>query len=188
MAVRSDCSASSGLTSNAGGVRRPARCRAASTSAISERRESSERANLALAGIERAKPRLGVVDAALDAAHPRGNVDQLRIELAAILADRRDLGLELVLQLRRGLLLRAGGLELLLALLDEVGVPARRPAASAGATWARATGAVAARPSDARIDTECGARRPAHRPRGRADLELGCGHDGIKCDRRLRGA
>ena len=42
MAVRSDCSASSGLTSSAGGVRRPARCRAASTSTISERRESSE--------------------------------------------------------------------------------------------------------------------------------------------------
>ena len=42
MAVRSDCSASSGRTSSAGGVRRPARCSAASTSTISERRESSE--------------------------------------------------------------------------------------------------------------------------------------------------
>ena len=42
MAVRSDCSASSGLTSKAGGVRRPARCSAASTSTISARRESSE--------------------------------------------------------------------------------------------------------------------------------------------------
>ena len=42
MAVRSDCSASSGRTSKAGGVRRPARCSAASTSTISERRESSE--------------------------------------------------------------------------------------------------------------------------------------------------
>ena len=42
IAVRSDCSASSGRTSSAGGVRRPARCRAASTSTISARRESSE--------------------------------------------------------------------------------------------------------------------------------------------------
>jgi hypothetical protein len=42
MAVRSDCSASSGRTSSAGGVRRPARCNAASTSTISARRESSE--------------------------------------------------------------------------------------------------------------------------------------------------
>ena len=42
MAVRSDCSASSGRTSSAGGVRLPARCSAASTSIISERRESSE--------------------------------------------------------------------------------------------------------------------------------------------------
>ena len=42
MAVRSDCSASSGLTSKAGGVRLPARCSAARTSTISERRESSE--------------------------------------------------------------------------------------------------------------------------------------------------
>ena len=42
IAVRSDCSASSGRTSKAGGVRRPARCRAASTSTISERRESSD--------------------------------------------------------------------------------------------------------------------------------------------------
>ncbi len=40
--MRSDCSASSGRTSKAGGVRRPARCNAASTSTISERRESSE--------------------------------------------------------------------------------------------------------------------------------------------------
>ncbi len=42
IAVRSDCSASSGRTSSAGGVRRPARCSAASTSTISARRESRE--------------------------------------------------------------------------------------------------------------------------------------------------
>ena len=42
MAVRSDCSASSGRTSSAGGVRRPARCKAANTSMISVRRASKE--------------------------------------------------------------------------------------------------------------------------------------------------
>jgi len=43
MAVRSDCRASSGLTSKAGGIRRPARCsRPPAPRTISERRESSE--------------------------------------------------------------------------------------------------------------------------------------------------
>ena len=77
IAVRSDCSASSGRTSSAGGVRRPARCSAASTSTISERREFERAADLLLAGIERAQPRLGVADPGLDAAHLGGDVDQL---------------------------------------------------------------------------------------------------------------
>ena len=74
-----------------------------------------------LARIERAQPRFGVADLGLDAAHLGGDVDQLLIELAAILTDRRDIGLELLLGFRRAFLLRAGGLEFLLALLDGVG-------------------------------------------------------------------
>jgi hypothetical protein len=118
--VRSDCSASSGRTSSAGGVRRPARCSAASTSITSARRESSE------ARISRSRPssgcspRLGIGDPGLDAAHLAGNVDQLLVELAAVLADRGDVGLQLLLQLGRLALLLARGLELLLALLDGV--------------------------------------------------------------------
>ena len=121
MAVRSDCSASSGRTSSAGGVRRPARCRAASTSTISERRESSERRISLLTGVERAQPRFGVADLGLDAAHLGGNVDELLVELAAVLSDRCDVRLELFLQFRGVLLLRASGFEFLLALLDGVG-------------------------------------------------------------------
>ena len=101
MAVRSDCSASSGRTSSAGGVRRPARCSAASTSTISVRRESSELRICCSRAIERAQPRFGVADPGLDAAHLGGDVDQLRIELAAVLADRRDIGLEFLLAARR---------------------------------------------------------------------------------------
>jgi len=100
MAVRSDCSASSGLTSNAGGVRRPARCRAASTSTISERRESSELricCSRESSGRSRAS---ALADSGLDAAHLGCDVDQLLIELAAVLTDRRDIGLELLLQFR----------------------------------------------------------------------------------------
>ena len=121
MAVRSDCSASSGRTSSAGGVRRPARCSAASTSTISERRESSEPRICCSRRVERAQPRFGVADAGLDAAHLGCDIDQLLIELAAVLADRGDIGLQLGLQFGGALLLRAGGLELLLALLDGVG-------------------------------------------------------------------
>ena len=78
-------------------------------------------ADLLLAAIERAQPRFGVADPGLDAAHLGGDVDQLLIELAAILADRGDVGLELRLQFRRALLLRARGFEFLLALLDGIG-------------------------------------------------------------------
>ena len=78
-------------------------------------------ANFLLAGIERPQPRLGVVDLGLDAAHLGGDVDQLLIEFAAILPDRRDVGLELLLGFGGALLLGAGGFQFLLALLDRVG-------------------------------------------------------------------
>ena len=78
-------------------------------------------ADLLLAGVERAQPRFGVADLGLDAAHLGGDVDQLLIELAAVLSDRRDVGLELLLHFGGALLLRAGGFEFLLALLDGVG-------------------------------------------------------------------
>jgi len=77
--------------------------------------------NLLLAGVERAQPHLGVADFGLDAAHLRGDVDQLLIELAAILPDCRDIGLELLLGVRGAFLLRAGGLEFLLARLESIG-------------------------------------------------------------------
>ena len=85
------------------------------------RRESSEPRICCSRQIERPQPRFGVADPGLDAAHLGGDVDQLLIELAAVLADRRDIGLELRLRFGRALLLRAGGFELLLALLDGVG-------------------------------------------------------------------
>ncbi len=102
-------------------MRRPARCSAASTSTISERRESSEPRICLFTAVERAQPGFGVADLGLDAAHLGGNVDELLVELAAVLSDRRDVGLELFLQFRGVLLLRAGGFEFLLALLDGVG-------------------------------------------------------------------
>ena len=119
--MRSDCSASSGRTSSAGGVRLPARCNAASTSTISERRESSEALICCSRTVERAQPRLGLADPGLHAAHQGGDVDQLLIELGAILPDRGDVGLQLLLQLGGLALLLARGLEFLLALLDDVG-------------------------------------------------------------------
>ena len=73
-------------------------------------------ADLLLARIERAQPRFGVADAGLDGAHLGGDVDQLLIELAAVLADRGDLGLEL---------LPAASAALFLLLRARLRVPAR---------------------------------------------------------------
>ena len=87
-------------------------------------------ADLLLAAVERAQPRLGVADARLDAAHCAGDVDQLLIELVAVLADRGDLGLQLLLGSAGALLLRARRLEFLLVLLDDV-VETASPAAPA---------------------------------------------------------
>ena len=78
-------------------------------------------ANFLLADIERPQPRLGIADLGLDAAHLRGDVDQLLIELAAVLSDRRDIGLEFLLRVGGVLLLGARGFEFLLALLDGIG-------------------------------------------------------------------
>jgi len=50
---------------------------------------------LLLAGVERAQPCFGVADSGLDTADLGGDVNQLRIELAAVLTDRGDVGLEL---------------------------------------------------------------------------------------------
>ena len=130
IAVRSDCSASSGRTSSAGGVRR--------AGALQRRQHLDDfgtarierAADLLLAAVERAQPRLGIADPGLDAAHLGGDVDQLLIELAAILPDRRDIGLQFLLQLGGLSLLLAGGLEFLLALLDGVGRGGASPAAS----------------------------------------------------------
>ena len=124
--MRSDCSASSGRTSKAGGVRRPARCSAASTSTISERRESSE-------------PRISC--SRTSSGRSRASASPIRVStprtwaamsiscwlsllrswpIAAISA------LQFRLRFRGAFLLGAGGLEFLLALLDGVGRGGRR--------------------------------------------------------------
>jgi hypothetical protein len=100
---------------------------------------------LLLAGIERTQPRFGVANPGLDAAHPGGDVDQLRIELAAVLADRGDIGLEFGLLVRGIFLLRAGGLELL---------PATGSSRSGSSTTARSK-AACARPMPDRDRGRC---------------------------------
>ena len=112
-----------GRTSSAGGVRRPARCSAASTSTIS-RRESSE-AGPPVRGCRAGAAGLGLADAGLDAAHLGGDVDQLLVELGAVLTDRRDIGLQFLLQFGR-LGCCAARLQFLLALLDGIGGNGRR--------------------------------------------------------------
>ena len=89
-------------------------------------------ANLLLAAVERTQPRFGFADPGLDAAHLGCDVDQLLVELAAVLADRGDIGLQFLLQFGCVLLLRAGGLEFLLALLDGVGRRRAPPLAAPG--------------------------------------------------------
>ena len=95
MAARTDCSASSGLTSRAGGGRRPSLCRAASTSAITARRLASERRMVSSLPesvfSRRSVAAMRSSTARMFAAVP---IRQLA-ELAAVLADRIELGLEL---------------------------------------------------------------------------------------------
>ena len=84
------------------------------------------------AGVERAKPGFRVADSGFDGSNLGGDVDQLRIELAAVLTDRRDLGLELLLKFSRALLLCARRFQLLLPLLDGIRQVRARPAAPVG--------------------------------------------------------
>jgi len=74
--------------------------------------------DLLLARIERTKPRFGVANPGFDGSNLRGDIDQLGIELAAILTDRCDLGLELLLKFGGVPLLLTGSVEFLLTLLD----------------------------------------------------------------------
>ena len=108
--MRSDCSASSGRTSKAGGVRRPGALQGRQHFDDLGAARIERAANFLLARIERPQPRLGIADLGLDAAHLGGDVDQLLIELAAVLSDRRDVGLQLFLGFGRALLLRRGPL------------------------------------------------------------------------------
>ena len=84
------------------------------------------RADLLLAAVQRAQARLGLADAGLDGAHLGGDVDQLLVELGAVLSDRRNVGLQFLLQFGRLPLLLARGLQFLLALLDGIGGNGRR--------------------------------------------------------------
>src|SRR6478736_5516447 len=96
MAERTDCSASSARIMSAGGVCRPIRCSAASTSAISPRR------------------------ALLDVDDAGGGLDDLLIEFSPVVPDRLDLALELGFVLENPALLGAELFELLVALLEHV--------------------------------------------------------------------
>ena len=106
IAVRTETSASSGLTIRAGGGWRPIRWSAASTSAITARRLRKRAADgvlVAAAGPQAAFRRPRPVPRPRA---PCGGADQELIELAPVLADRVELGLELRLDL--GLLLLLG--------------------------------------------------------------------------------
>ena len=77
MAERTDCSASSGVTSSAGGGCRPIRCNAASTPAMSARRPSSEARSVAFLVVQRRQTFLGGGNLLLDVADAGGGIDQL---------------------------------------------------------------------------------------------------------------
>src|SRR6185437_5500063 len=68
--------------------------------------------------VERTQPRFGIIDLGFHIADLSGDIDQLLIELAAVLPNRGNIGLQLLLLLRRALLLLARGFEFLLTLLD----------------------------------------------------------------------
>ena len=74
--------------------------------------------------IERLQARLGVGHFGLDLAQLGGGVDERLVELAAIIADLLDLTLDLGLGLGRFLLLIAQRLELVVVLLEQVGLVA----------------------------------------------------------------
>ena len=79
-----------------------------------------------LAVVERRETRLRLRDPLFHGGDARGGVDDLLVELAAIVADELDLALELCLFLQRLALLGAQRLELLVALLEAVEAD-RRP-------------------------------------------------------------
>ncbi len=72
--------------------------------------------------VERLEARLRRLDARFDVTHARGGVDELGIERAAVGAERLDLALELGLVFLGLAPSGAGGFELLIALLERVGV------------------------------------------------------------------
>ncbi len=86
MALRTDCSASSGCTITAGGGRRPMRCRAASTSASNAWRPSSDLRIAALVFVERLQSRLGLRQCA---ARPCARARRYRSIAHSICAGRR---------------------------------------------------------------------------------------------------
>ena len=152
MAARSDSSASSGRTSMAGGGRRPMRWSAARISPITSRRLSSDlRIEASVVG-ELRQPALGGRDPAFGGANARGAVDQRLIELAAVLAQRRDLVLQLLLAVERLLLLGADRLELLIVLADVLEAGLLASATSRGRPHANAEAAAnrSRRPTDGR--------------------------------------
>ena len=70
--------------------------------------------------VQRRQPLFGGRDLLFDGAHARGDVDQLPVELAAVVADLLDLAAQTGLGLARLLLLAADGLQFLVALLQRV--------------------------------------------------------------------
>ena len=156
MAERTDCSASSARIMSAGGAWRPMRCRAASTSAITSRRSSSDlrsASSLSSSGLRRSWV-WAMRSSTLDDA--RGGIDQLLVELAPVVADRFDLALELGLVLQRPALLGAERFEFLVALPS--GCRHWRPAASGG-TGGRGGGAAQPRRRRGRAAASCPAPR-----------------------------
>jgi hypothetical protein len=78
------------------------------------------RAELCFALVERYEAALDRGNLAFDAAHARRHVDQLPVELAAVVADGFDFALELAFGLARLLLIGADRLQLLIALFERV--------------------------------------------------------------------
>ena len=70
--------------------------------------------------VERRQPLLAGRDLVLDDAHARGNVDELAVELAAVVADLIDLTAQIGFGLARLLLLAAEDLQFLVALIQRV--------------------------------------------------------------------
>ena len=108
MAVRTDSRASSGRTISAGGGRRPIRCSAASTSAMTPCRPSSERRIAPSSWSSRSRRAFGRRQPALHGPQARSRFDQGRVELAAIFAQRFDLKPQLALRFGRLALFQRG--------------------------------------------------------------------------------